>query len=51
MKASELIKQLEEIKQKWGDLDVEVKSSSFTYSKPWLTINKLTNSKNIIAVN
>ena len=52
MKIKEFIKQLEEIKQKWGeDIDIEVRSPSFTYSVPWLTINKLTNNKTVVAIN
>lgn len=50
MKISELVLQLEELKEKWGDLDVEVRDK-LTYSKPWLTVNKLTSGKQVIAVN
>ncbi len=50
MSISELIKTLEEMKALHGDLEVCVKDH-LTYSKPWLTINKLTNEKMIIAIN
>lgn len=48
MKISELVLQLEELKEKWGDVEVRDK---LTYSKPWLTVNKLTSGKDVIAIN
>ena len=50
MKISDMIKQLEELKAKWGDLDVLMRDR-LTYIKPWLTVNKISRDKNIIAVN
>ena len=50
MHISDMIKQLEELKAKWGDLEVMTRDR-LTYSKPWLTVNKITKDKNIIAVN
>lgn len=51
MTISELMSHLESLKEKWGDLEVEVRNPPCTYSKPWLTVNKLTNNKNIVAIN
>ena len=50
MKASEMIRALEQLKDKWGDIDVEVYMHPCTYSTPVLTVTKITPDKNVIAI-
>ena len=50
MTISDMIKQLEEIKDNWGDIEVCTHDRT-TYSKPWLTVNKISDGKNVVAVN
>jgi len=50
MNISDMIKQLEELKAKWGDIEV-CTHDRMTYGKPWLTVNKISDSKNVVAVN
>ena len=50
MKISDMIKQLEELKAKWGDIEV-CTHDKMTYSKPWLTVNKISDGRNVVAVN
>lgn len=50
MNISDMIKLLEELKAKWGDIEV-CTHDRMTYGKPWLTVNKISDSKNVVAVN
>ena len=50
MKISEMIKQLEELKTNWGDLEVMTRDH-LTYGKPWLTVNRISRDKDVVVVN